>query len=649
MRRDNRTLLLTLAVSLLLPTTLLAQDTGIVITGSRIPEEFQTSPAVIRVIDREELSDSTTVIDALDAAPELTIVSTAPGSRSVTMGGFGEAGFARVLVLRDGVPLNRPDLSSVDWLAIPIHTLERIEILTGGASAAHGDQAVAGAINLVSREYEEPAFTSGVMVDSNLSNRLILGIAVPGEPVGYSFDLVRESFSPSRERSDAEATRLTGGPKVTFGSYSADLSIFWEPSTTELPGGISKETYDSDPDTAVNDSDTAEEQEYGVSVRNELDLFPLTLSLPASYRRRDSAVDFASLASYSDTFLDQFDLQLIASQELFLSPATLLTVTGGFDYALEAIAVERFASPDRRTTTFEADVRRDGYATWLRGKIGLSELVFLEGGVRYELARVEASSPDADLDEEVEHAPFVYDAGVAYTPNRRTKVNLRYARLFRYPLLDEQVSYFGFGSDTVYGDLDPEEGHSFTLGASTGLGEITGALSSYLTMMEEEIRFDPETFRNVNGGETVRFGGGATVGWEPRGFSVRGAYNYDRPLIGEGENEGNQVPLVPNHSVSLSGEIDLTPTVSLGSDWRYRSRQYKGGDLENSESRIPPRSVWDAELAWSPVDSGRVYLAVRNILDDRTPTSVFYSAFSGEESWYPEEGRRLELGSRFSF
>lgn len=629
--------------------SLAAQEQGVVVVGSRIPEEYRSTPGVIRVIDREELSRSADILEALESVPELQVVSTAPGRRSVSMGGFGESGFARVLVLLDGIPQNRPDLSSVDWLAIPIHRLERVEILTGGAGAAYGDQAVAGVINLVTREYEEPTFTTGVSVDSNFSNSLILGVAVPGEPVGYSFDLVRESLSPSRERSDSEATRLVGGPSFTFGSYSGALSIFWEPSRVELPGPISRETYEDDPDTAVNDSDEVQEQQYGVTVTNELDLFPLTLSLPGSYRRRDSVIDFASLSSYSDSFLDELDLQLLASQEILLSRSAALTLSGGFDYALEMISVERFASADRSTTSFEASVRRNSYATWLRGKVDLAQALFFEGGLRYELAAVDASSPDADLSGEVEHSPFVYDAGVAYTPGRESKVSLRYSRLFRYPLLDEQVSYFGFGTDTVYTDLEPEQGHSLTFGASTGWRDFTGALSSYLTLMEEEIIFDPDTFRNVNGGETIRFGGGARLGWEPGALALEAAYNLDRAQFAAGENDGKEVPLVPNHSLTLSGDLALSETISLASEWRYRSSQYKGGDAENLVSRIPARGVWDAELAWSPVESGRVYLAVRNILDDRTPSRVFYSSFSGAESWYPEQGRTFEIGSRFSF
>lgn len=69
---------------------------------------------------------------------------------SVTMRGLD--GSARVLVLLDGVPLNKSAGGSVNWHLLSTDDIAKIEIIKGPASALYGNNAMAGVISIITKE-----------------------------------------------------------------------------------------------------------------------------------------------------------------------------------------------------------------------------------------------------------------------------------------------------------------------------------------------------------------------------------------------------------------------------------------------------------------------------------------------------------------
>ncbi|MEX0599154.1 MAG: TonB-dependent receptor [Rhodothermales bacterium] len=74
----------------------------------------------------------------------------------------GSSGFSyntgsRVLLLVDGMPMLRPDTEGVPFDAVPIHQIQRIEVLKGPASALYGGGALGGIIHVITKTYpDEP-------------------------------------------------------------------------------------------------------------------------------------------------------------------------------------------------------------------------------------------------------------------------------------------------------------------------------------------------------------------------------------------------------------------------------------------------------------------------------------------------------------
>ena len=135
------------------------------VTGSRILRTDVEGPSPIVVIGREDFENQgyLTVQDALDALTQNTggsfsqqfIFGFTPGASAVNLRGFG---VGRTLTLIDGrrVPVYPLGIGGTtqffDLASIPTAIIERIEIVTSGASAIYGSDAIGGVINIITRK-----------------------------------------------------------------------------------------------------------------------------------------------------------------------------------------------------------------------------------------------------------------------------------------------------------------------------------------------------------------------------------------------------------------------------------------------------------------------------------------------------------------
>lgn len=139
-----------------------ARLTEIVVTGSRIAKSNLNSAVPTQVIGFEDIdaAGSVSVGEILEQipgvgqglSPESTLRATQnAGLSSISLRNLGSN---RTLTLIDGrrVVSNSGNAQRVDLGTIPAGFIERIEIVTGGASAVYGSDAVAGVANIILRD-----------------------------------------------------------------------------------------------------------------------------------------------------------------------------------------------------------------------------------------------------------------------------------------------------------------------------------------------------------------------------------------------------------------------------------------------------------------------------------------------------------------
>ncbi|MFL5298420.1 MAG: TonB-dependent receptor domain-containing protein [Phenylobacterium sp.] len=157
------------------PAAASAEVSEIVVTGTRIPTPNLTSVAPVTSVTSADIKAQgvARVEDLLNSLPQSfaaqgsNVSNGSNGTATVNLRGLGSS---RTLVLIDGKRLQagNPTSSIVNIAAdlnfIPTALVERVDVLTGGASAVYGADAVAGVVNFImNRNFE------GVRIDAQYS------------------------------------------------------------------------------------------------------------------------------------------------------------------------------------------------------------------------------------------------------------------------------------------------------------------------------------------------------------------------------------------------------------------------------------------------------------------------------------------------
>ncbi|WP_293903393.1 TonB-dependent receptor [Phenylobacterium sp.] len=197
--------------------------TEVVVTGTRIPSPNLQSVSPVTAVTAAEIKATgvTRVEDLINSLPQAfaaqgsSISNGATGTATLNLRGLG---VSRTLVLIDGRRLVPGDPASpgADVNFIPTSLVERVDVLTGGASAVYGADAVAGVVNFIMTKNFE-----GVRLDATYSTYQHDN----GNPVA---DVVRQqqarSASPQFYALPKHNVRDGDGTQVTLviGTNSAD-------------------------------------------------------------------------------------------------------------------------------------------------------------------------------------------------------------------------------------------------------------------------------------------------------------------------------------------------------------------------------------------------------------------------------------------
>ena len=160
----------------------------IIVTGTRIVRDGFQSPTPLTVVSQEEIlnqSPTNNLADFVNQIPSLAGSTRPANSRLAISSGLAgintmnlrNLGEVRTLVLLDGRRSVGSTITGlVDINTFPQSLVKSIEIVTGGASAAYGSDAVAGVVNYVlDKKYE------GFKIDADT------GITDKGDGFNYSF------------------------------------------------------------------------------------------------------------------------------------------------------------------------------------------------------------------------------------------------------------------------------------------------------------------------------------------------------------------------------------------------------------------------------------------------------------------------------
>src|ERR1700754_185141 len=160
---------------------------SVVVTGSRVITDATQSPTPLTVVSTEELQATTPsdLPDALNKLPVFQGSTTSRGTNHASVNSAGNVlnlrnfGAQRTLILLDGHRVAASNANgTVDVDSLPQMLVERVEVVTGGASAVYGSAAVTGVVNFVLDKH-----FNGIKAEANS------GISTYGDAASYNLGL----------------------------------------------------------------------------------------------------------------------------------------------------------------------------------------------------------------------------------------------------------------------------------------------------------------------------------------------------------------------------------------------------------------------------------------------------------------------------
>ncbi len=656
-----------LALALAAPGALQAQDAPapedepafldeMVVTASRMRERAKTVPANVTVVTAEDISKGnySDVVSVLEARAGLHFRSFSGNQEaSVDIRGFGENSFGRVLVLRDGRRLNRPDMRAINWHQIPLGNVERIEVIRGGNSALYGDQAVSGVINIITKEGTE-ATTGQVTLEfgSEEFNRQAGNVSGTASELEYAVSVDRSETDGWRDRSGAET--VTGDISLGYAfseDFLVDFNVNALSSDYEMPGGLSRAEYQDDPKQANNQQDEAEHDQFGINTTFTAHTGTHgRLLLDLGYLRRDIESDMVSWGSWTDTTLDAWS---VSPRYVFNAPLAEKEnrLTLGVDWVYDTIELDRYAGVARNNLLGDADVDKDSLALYVNDTLHLNESLLLSAGARAARSKFDVEETDGAgntvNDDDDTHREQAYHLGLTWLPSEKTKVFAKYEKVYRLPFTDEQISYQGFGAPALNQDLAPETGDTYEIGVEHTFNKTVRAAATLFRMeMEDEIAYVWPS--NVNLNETIHQGIELSMQATPVDrVSLYGNYTYLDAEFDAGASKGNDIPLVPEHKLAAGATVRPMDGLSVSLDGTYTSKMSLGGDNANALDRLDSYVVIDLGFAYRPSTektTWELFGGIDNLFDEE------YTNFAYNwDAYYPAPGRTFKAGIKVLF
>jgi iron complex outermembrane recepter protein len=225
-----------------------AADIKVEVTGSSIRRVESEGALPIQTItrddiDRQGIQSTAELVDRLSANSSIgglnaagVVGSTATGYASASLRGLGSQ---RTLVLLNGrrTANNAFSGATVDLNSIPLSAIERVEVLTDGASAVYGTDAIAGVINFILRKDYTGAEASAYYGDSDNGGGTSQRYNVSAGWGDLTKDKVNIYGSLDYKKDDAVAAAQRKFSKTAY-MPNADGGVYDKTSGNSFPGNV---------------------------------------------------------------------------------------------------------------------------------------------------------------------------------------------------------------------------------------------------------------------------------------------------------------------------------------------------------------------------------------------------------------------------
>jgi len=598
-------------------------EESIVVTATRFPDSRRDLPVGITLITADDIrkSASSNLGDIL-AQFGLLQVRDLAGTQNpqVDLRGFGITGDQNTLILVDGQRITESDLESAQLSAIPIDSIERIEILRGSGAVLYGAGATGGTINVITRRPQPGEVRAMALARAGgYGTAEARGAASGmGQTFGAGLAGAYEDSDGYRANSHYRQRSALGRIDALFPGVRAYLKMGADEQDARLPGSLTEAQINADPRQTTTPGDWRTRDGAQVALGGSAELGRHEVSADLGYRERRTQAFFAAFGGFfTDTDANLWSFNPRA--RLRFGPHELVVGADleGWDYTTVSAG-----SPTTVSAPFSRRIgEQDSSAVYAQASIWLGRQTRAVLGARTQRISQSLSEEVFPLDKRTSDPSLhAYEAALRHNFGNGFALYGKYGASFRVANFDENACFFPPCATKL---LEPQTAHSSELGAEYEGGGMRLRASVYAMDLENEIYFSPLTFSNVNLSPTERQGAELEATWAAtRTLDLRAGLALQRARFRSGvyggvDVSGNTVPLVPEVLAALGASWRFADRGRASVNARYVGNQRFDNDQANTFPRLQPTyTVVDFKLEYGVTRNVELALEVRNLLDE---------------------------------
>lgn len=625
----------------------------VVVTATRFPDIQRQFPIGVTVVTESDIRNSTagTVPELLRTLPGVQTrdLSGSPNLQ-VDLRGFGIFGDQNTLVLLDGQRISENEQLTVNWSAIPLDAIERIEIMRGSGAVLYGAGATGGTINIITKA--PVANTRGGFVEGGVGSRhtrdLRAGANIAGERTGLRLTMAHRESDNYRDNNALRIDSAQLDWRYTGDRGALTLKAGADDQRSELPGSISEAQIALNRKQAALPGDFALLSGGYLNLGGSMALGKGEIAANLSYRKKDTDSSFFVAFPYRN------NVQTESSQWLFTPRAKLPFQIGGTVNTLVVGAdVEDwdFQATAGPSTVGRPQATQRSDALYAQNTTVFSGGTSLAVGVRGQRVTYGVSDPaNATPLAERKRNLDAYELALRQPLGGGWAAYGKIGSSFRVPNVNDNYNLF---SATV-NLLEPQTARDKEIGLESVSATSRYRLALYHIDLENEILFDPTTFSNRNLPPTQRRGVEAEARWQfESGFDLSAGYTYAEAEFRAGSFggtpiAGNDVPLVPRHAASFGAGWKFAPRARVDTVLRYTGEQrYDGDELNAFNQKMPAYTVVDLKLSYDQSD-WRFAAGIQNLFNEHY---FSYGVFTGFPTYsaLPAPERMVFVTARHTF
>ena len=543
-----------------------------VVSSTKKAEKITETPAAITVLTAEEIQflNFNTLQQVLEYATGLASINGEGGFfTTTTIRGNTLVNYnTNTLLLFDGIPIYNPYHGSFDFQAVPLSSIEKVEIVRGANSVLYGTNAINGVINIVSKQAETRP--SGELalgrVRYGTNNTMAASVGYGKKQDDVSFHVFADALSTEGELltyfdengNQLDMRRGYQGLSVASNLAYKGFKLHLQYYNREEPAVRTRNfrrSYVSQQDSVGRPVPEVNDENAFVANLEYWHDFSKTTKL----HLRSNILRWGNYKHMVDGYWDYESLGVYNDAELHFS------AFGDRSSNIAGVSFNRYIGRRFQSQKNNYDIGRSNtftndYATYLNGSYALSRSFKVHYGARYY-----RSSYDS-----VSLSNFSPRLAFTYRLFKNVYLKTIYGQSFRVPTYFEKEASEG----KVIGNpgLSPERSSSFDVLVSGVYKGLQADLGVFYTRIDNRIRRvaapeDPSKVKFLNIGQIALQGAELNTKFRIKN-TLSGFLGYAYTQ-GINQETGESLEFVYPHMVNFGGIYHLLPQLSLTTSVKY--------------------------------------------------------------------------------